>query len=226
MNKVETNNNQYWLNRWQNNDIENFSQESPNEFLVKHFSKLKTTSSSTCLMPMCGSSIDILFFLSKGIKVVGVELSEKAVISFFTENRIKYEVIEENGYKYYKGEDVVIYVSDIFNLPGIVKSIPTFDIWYDRGAYIALPKDLRAKYAKMMLEVCSDKTQILLLVMEHDKDPEIQTPPFSASESELIYNFSPNIKFKLIDSELRDNIPDYRKAEGMTFQYYKTYIRE
>ncbi|ASG67070.1 thiopurine S-methyltransferase [Francisella halioticida] len=224
MNKVEIDNNQYWLNRWQNNDIENFSQESPNEFLIKHFSKLKITSSSTCLIPMCGSSIDILFFLSKGIKVIGIELSEKAAVSFFAENHIKYEIVDKNGYRYYKGDNVVIYVSDIFNLSEIVKNIPTFDIWYDRGAYIALPKELRAKYAKMMLEVCSGKTQILLLVMEHDR--KSQTPPFSVSQDELIKNFSPNIEFTLIDSELRDNIPDYRKAEGMTFQYYKTYIRE
>ncbi|WP_150467787.1 thiopurine S-methyltransferase [Francisella sp. SYW-9] len=224
MDKIDTNNNQYWLDRWQNNDVENFCQESPNEFLVKHFSKLQITSSSTCFMPMCGKSIDILFFLSKGVKVVGVELSEKAVISFFTENRIKYEVIEEKDYKYYKGEDVVIYVSDIFNLPEILKNLPSFDIWYDRGAYIALPPELRERYAKMMQETCSDKTQILLLVMEHDK--EAQTPPFSVSQDELGKNFSPNINFGLIDSQSRDTIPDYRKAEGMTFQYYKTYIRE
>ncbi|MED7819126.1 MULTISPECIES: thiopurine S-methyltransferase [unclassified Francisella] len=226
MNKVETENNQYWLNRWQNNDVENFCQESPNEFLVKHFPKLKVSDFSTCVIPMCGCSIDILFFLYKGIKVIGIELSEKAVISFFTQNHIEYEVIEEDGYKYYKGDSVVIYVSDIFNLPKIAKNLPEFDIWYDRGAYIALPSELRAKYAKMMLEVCSEKTQILLLVMEHDKNPEIQTPPFSASQSELINNFSPSIEFKLIDSELREDIPDYRKAEGMTFQYYKAYIKK
>ncbi|AIT09544.1 thiopurine S-methyltransferase [Candidatus Francisella endociliophora] len=224
MNEVETNNNQYWLNRWQNNDVENFCQDAPNEFLVKHFPKLKVDESSVCLIPMCGCSIDILFFLSKGIKVVGIELSEKAVLSFFKQNNIKYETIEENGYKYYKGKDVVIYVSDIFNLPKIAKNLPTFDIWYDRGAYIALPHDIRAKYAKMMLEVCSDKTQILLLVMEHDK--KSQTPPYSVTQDELIKNFYPDIKFKLIDSEQRENIPDYRKAEGITFQYYKTYIRK
>ncbi|ABI82090.1 thiopurine S-methyltransferase [Francisella tularensis] len=223
MNKLETNNNQYWLDRWQNDDV-GFCQESPNEFLVKHFSKLNINDSSVCLIPMCGCSIDMLFFLSKGVKVIGIELSEKAVLSFFSQNTINYEVIHGNDYKLYKGDDIEIYVADIFNLPKIANNLPVFDIWYDRGAYIALPNDLRTNYAKMMLEVCSNNTQILLLVMEHDK--KSQTPPYSVTQSELIKNFSTKIKFELIDSKQRDNIPDYRKAEGMTEQYYTTYLRK
>lgn len=223
MNKFELNNNQYWLDRWQNNDVD-FCQESPNEFLVKHFSRLNINSSSVCLVPMCGCSIDMLYFLSKGVKVVGIELSEKAVLSFFSQNNIKYEIIEESDYKCYKGNDIEIYVTDIFNLPKIAKNLPDFDIWYDRGAYIALPEDIRARYAKMMLQVCSDNTQILLLVMEHDK--KSQTPPYSVTQAELIKNFSPNIEFELIDSKQRENIPDYRKDEGMTEQYYTAYLRK
>ncbi|MDE4947010.1 thiopurine S-methyltransferase, partial [Francisella tularensis subsp. holarctica] len=61
MNKLETNNNQYWLDIWQNDDV-GFCQESPNEFIVKHFSKLNINDSSVCLIPMCGCSIDMLFF--------------------------------------------------------------------------------------------------------------------------------------------------------------------
>ncbi len=76
-------NNKYWLDRWERNDVENFCQKSTNEFLVKHFSKLEIRDNSLCFIPMCGSSMDILFFLSKNIKFVGVEISEKAVISFF-----------------------------------------------------------------------------------------------------------------------------------------------
>ncbi|MBK2092728.1 thiopurine S-methyltransferase [Francisella philomiragia] len=223
MNKFELNNNQYWLDRWQNNDVD-FCQEAPNEFLVKHFCRFNINDSSVCLVPMCGCSIDMLYFLSKGIKVVGIELSEKAVLSFFSQNNIKYEIIEESDYKCYKGNDIEIYVTDIFNLPKIAKNLPDFDIWYDRGAYIALPEDIRARYAKMMLQVCSDNTQILLLVMEHDK--KSQTPPYSVTQAELIKNFSPNIEFELIDSKQRENIPDYRKAEGMTEQYYTAYLRK
>ncbi|MDE5018711.1 thiopurine S-methyltransferase, partial [Francisella tularensis subsp. holarctica] len=81
-----------------------------------------------------------------------------------------------------------IYVADIFNLPKISNNLPVFDIWYDIGAYIALPNDLRTNYAKMMLEECSNNTQILLLVMEHDKTS--QTPPERVTQSELIKNFS------------------------------------
>ncbi|MBK2266973.1 thiopurine S-methyltransferase [Francisella philomiragia] len=223
MNKFELNNNQYWLDRWQNNDVD-FCQEAPNEFLVKHFCRFNINDSSVCLVPMCGCSIDMLYFLSEGIKVVGIELSEKAVLSFFSQNNIKYEIIEESDNKCYKGNDIEIYVTDIFDLPKIAKNLPDFDIWYDRGAYIALPEDIRARYAKMMLQVCSDNTQILLLVMEHDK--KSQTPPYSVTQAELIKNFSPNIEFELIDSKQRENIPDYRKAEGMTEQYYTAYLRK
>ncbi|GMN89862.1 thiopurine S-methyltransferase [Francisella sciaenopsi] len=223
MNKVEPNNNQYWLDRWQNNDVD-FCQEAPNEFLVKHFSRLNINSSSVCLVPMCGCSIDMLYFLSKDVKVVGIELSEKAVLAFFSQNNIKYKITEESDYKCYKGNDIEIYVTDIFNLPKIIKNLLTFDIWYDRGAYIALPEDIRTRYAKMMLQVCSKNTQVLLLVMEHDK--KSRTPPYSVTQAELIKNFSPNIEFELIDSKPRECIPDYRKAEGMTEQYYTAYLKK
>ncbi|MDE5012741.1 thiopurine S-methyltransferase, partial [Francisella tularensis subsp. holarctica] len=73
--------------------------------------------SSVCLIPMCGCSIYMLFFLSKGVKLIGIELSEKAVLSFFSQNTINYEVIHGNDYKLYKGDDIEIYVADIFNLP-------------------------------------------------------------------------------------------------------------
>ncbi|MDE4940731.1 thiopurine S-methyltransferase, partial [Francisella tularensis subsp. holarctica] len=39
-------------------------------------------------------------------------------------------------------------------------------------------------------------------------------------------NFSTKIKFELIDCITRDTIPDYRKAEVMTEQYYTTYLRK
>lgn len=125
MNKFELNNNQYWLDRWQNNDVD-FCQEAPNEFLVKHFCRFNINDSSVCLVPMCGCSIDMLYFLSKGIKVVGIELSEKAVLSFFSQNNIKYEIIEESDNKCYKSNDIEIYVTDIFNLPKIAKKLTRF----------------------------------------------------------------------------------------------------
>ena len=71
MSKIETSkvNNKYWLDRWENNDVDNFCQESANEFLVKHFSKLKVDNNSLCFIPMCGSSIDILFFYLRRLKL-------------------------------------------------------------------------------------------------------------------------------------------------------------
>lgn len=225
MSEIETDNinNKYWLDRWENNDVENFCQESANEFLVKHFSKLKIDNNSLCFIPMCGSSIDILFFLSKNIKVLGVEISEKAVKSFFITNHIEYEVLDQEGYKCYKGRNVSIYVADVFELPKIAQKLPNITIWYDRGAYIALPKLLRSRYAEMMKRVTTKQIQVLLLVMEHDK--KVQAPPFSVSQNELMSNFSPDFEFQLIDDHPREDIPSYRQAEGITFQNYKTYIR-
>jgi thiopurine S-methyltransferase len=216
-------NNQYWLDRWDCNDIDGFCQESPNESLVKHFSKFKLNANSTCMIPMCGNSIDIMFFVANKVNVVGIELSEKAAILFFKSHQLQYSVIQGDKYKCYQGDNVSIYVADVFDLPSLIKDMPLFDIWYDRGAYIALPDNLRYKYAKMMVEVCSDNIQILLLAMTHDR--ETQTPPFSISQDEINANFMPHIKFKLIDSQLRKPIPNYRKAEGMTYQYYNAYIR-
>lgn len=93
----------------------------------------------------------------------------KRLLNLFTTNYIEYEILDQEGCKCYKGGNVSIYVSDVFESPKIAQKLPNITIWYDRGAYIALPKLLRSKYAEMMKSVITKQTQVLLLVMEHDK---------------------------------------------------------
>ncbi len=86
-----------------------------------------------------------------------LKYQRKQLYLFFTVNQIAYETLDQHGFKCYMSSNVSIYFSDIFELPEIAKSLPSINIWYDRGAYTALPEWLRVKYARMMKQVCIKK---------------------------------------------------------------------
>jgi thiopurine S-methyltransferase len=68
--------------------------------LAKHVNKLiGGKSSAKILFPFCGKSLDMNWLASQGHEIVGVEFVEDAVLQFFAEQNIKYEVKEVENFK-------------------------------------------------------------------------------------------------------------------------------
>ena len=72
----------FWLDRWENKEI-GFHQNKANPLLTKNFEKLSLKDESRIFIPLCGKTLDIGWFLSKGYKVAGCELSEIAIKELF-----------------------------------------------------------------------------------------------------------------------------------------------
>lgn len=130
--------NNYWLERWSNQDTP-FNQKEPNQFLVKHLEKIKYKAGDFCFVPLCGSSIDMLYLQSKGFEIIGVELSVQAIIEFFKSNKIPFTKSQTvNNLDCYSSENIKILCADIF-----IVQLNNFSrkpsLWYDRGGYVALP---------------------------------------------------------------------------------------
>jgi len=79
----------FWHDRWENDRI-GFHQETINPYLNEYVSHLKKSTSRCIFVPLCGKTKDMLWLSEKGFHVVGVEINEKAIISFFSENKIEY----------------------------------------------------------------------------------------------------------------------------------------
>jgi thiopurine S-methyltransferase len=213
--------NNYWLERWSNQDTP-FNQKEPNQFLVKHLEKIKYKAGDICFVPLCGSSIDMLYLQSKGFDIIGVELSEQAIIEFFKSNKIPFTKSQTvNNLDCYCSENIKILCGDIFNVQ--LNNFPRRPtLWYDRGGYVALPIKIRMKYAKKMIALCGNDTQILLNTTIHDGDTE--QPPFSIQRQELTSLFKNKINFELIEHYEIPELPEEKILQGRSFQEYNIYL--
>lgn len=190
---------QYWQKKW-NEDQIGFHQSDVNKRLVEYWSKVteSSTPSKHCIfVPLCGKSLDMLWLHSQGHRVLGIELSEKAVTAFFEENQLPFEVVPDGEFQRFSGIDtangLTILVGDFFALT--LEHTAQCTAVYDRASMIAMNSDMRADYARQLAKVTPAGSTGLLLLIEYDQ-ARMQGPPFSVSDTNarelLLTNFDIN----------------------------------
>ena len=137
---IKKENNKFWLNRWDNDDFP-WQQDEFNPKLLSFWNQLSLTEGSQVLVPLCGKSKDMLWLKSKGHKVLGVELSLKAIESFSEENNLKFNQSEQNNFQVFDSKNLSIFQGDIFKLSE--KNLEKVEAVFDRGCYIALSEKNR-----------------------------------------------------------------------------------
>jgi thiopurine S-methyltransferase len=152
--------------------------------LKKHWPKLNLGKDSQILVPLCGKSEDLIYLAAHTGLVRGVEVSEKAIRSFFDENRLKPEIGTSHGFTVYSAESIEIWCGDFFKMPGQLKGEAGYDLIYDKAAMVALPENMRSRYMEKILQMAGNKASILLHHFEYDSS-EMTGPPFSISPSEI-----------------------------------------
>lgn len=177
----------FWLERWNNNEI-GFHQQDMNPYLgyfygdkgpaVEQREKLKV------FVPLCGKSRDMLWLSQNGYKVFGVECSERAVKDFFEENALSYKHAVKDEHAFYQTSDQAASVIEIFQ--GDFFSLQKQDLdgvtdIFDRASLVALPLEMRTRYAEKMAELQNPGTRTLLVTLTYDQS-QMNGPPFSVSE--------------------------------------------
>ena len=167
-------NHEPWLERWQIGRT-GWHEPSGNRNLRAHW----TWSGKRVLVPMCGKTPDLLWLEELGNEVVGIELSEIAVVAFFEENDIEYEEID-GQLRHYRAIDrsVSLYCGDYFEFRE-----GSFDAHYDRGALVAMPPDLRSHYAKHTTSLLTKDATQLVITVEYDQEV-CNGPPYSIDSDE------------------------------------------
>jgi thiopurine S-methyltransferase len=170
-----------WLQRWQENKI-GWHKNEINARLIKFLPQLNLNVGGTIFVPLCGKSLDMLYLAEQGFKVVGVEISKKAIIDFFTENNIPYQQQNDN----FISENISIINKSFFELTATdlsgVKAV------YDRASLVALDKPTRQTYAQHLAAI-TQKCPILLLTLDYEQD-KLAGPPFAVSPDEVGELFS------------------------------------
>ncbi len=127
------------------------------------------------LVPLCGKSLDLWFLAESGFSPLGVEFVPRAVEEFFAERGI--EPVQHGPY--WSGAGVQVFVGDFFELIA-----EPFDAVWDRAAMIALPADLRPRYAKTVLSLMRSGATLLLDTLDYDQ-ARSEGPPFAVSDREV-----------------------------------------
>ena len=83
-------NKDFWLERWDRQEI-GFHQADVNRYLLQYWNQAtKLHVNTKVFVPLCGKSLDMLWLKNQGYSVTGIELSEKAINDFFSENIVNF----------------------------------------------------------------------------------------------------------------------------------------
>jgi thiopurine S-methyltransferase len=189
-----------WLARWRDGRIA-FHEGRPNGFLERHVARLDGR--RRVLVPLCGKAEDLAFLAARGHDVIGIELAELAVRAFFDEHGLTPAVAPRGPFTAFTvgiaadtaeprdaaaadpahpAGSLTLLVGDLFAAtPELTGPI---DAVYDRAALIALPPDLRPRYAAALRSLLPAAAPLLVITLEYDQRA-MQGPPFSVPESEL-----------------------------------------
>jgi len=190
-----------WLDRWQEGRT-GWHEPSGNRNLQAHW----TWSGKRVLVPMCGKTVDLLWLEEQGNDVVGVELSEIAVLAFFEENGIEHEAVDGSlpGYRAV-GRQISVYCGDYFDFTD-----GPFDAHYDRGALIALHADLRSRYAGHTSSLLTDDAAQLVITVEYDQTIG-EGPPFSLACREITGHW-PRLRRHAVIDDTENAPPKFLEA--------------
>ncbi|MEJ2528769.1 MAG: thiopurine S-methyltransferase [Gammaproteobacteria bacterium] len=177
--------NSFWIKRWQDGDIGWHHQEI-NPHLLSHWSRLDIPSGSTLFVPLCGKSLDMVWLAQQGFSVVGVEISQKAVEEFFAERSLVPERTKSAAFDIFQANVYRLLCGDIFRLePEHIQGVRAV---YDRASLVALNQKQRRHYADLMTTMLPSGCSMLLVAMDYP-ETEMQGPPYSVPESEVVELF-------------------------------------
>jgi thiopurine S-methyltransferase len=172
---------EFWLERWERQEI-GFHQDEVNPYLRQYWQELHPVRGGTVFVPLCGKSRDMLWLREQGHSVLGVELSPIAVHAFFEENDCVPNHIIDGRFDSCETDNIRILCGNFFDLNK--DDLANVDVAYDRASLIALPPQMRGRYARHLASILPPATQILLITVDYPQE-EMQGPPFAVSASEV-----------------------------------------
>lgn len=188
----------FWLERWRDGQI-GWHQPEFHPALEKYWPALGA--GTRVLVPLCGRSLDMVWLAQRGHAVLGVELSPIAAAGFFGHESLAPERSSTGSFTLHAAGPYEILEGDFFDLTP--DDAGRIDAWYDRAALIALPPDLRPRYAGRISALLAPGTPGLLITAEYAQE-KMAGPPFAVAAEEVHALFDPH--FEVGRLEARDVI--------------------
>jgi len=174
----------FWQQRWADNQI-GFHQSQVNPYLQQYWPQLQLAPGSRVLVPLCGKSLDLAWLAGQGHRVLGVELSRRAVEAFFREHGLQPQVTQQGAFEVWRDGDVELWCGDFFALRA--EDVADCVALYDHAALIALPPQMRAHYMALLSQALPTGAG-LLVTLDYQQEL-LAGPPFSVADDEVRRGF-------------------------------------
>lgn len=202
---------EFWHDRWKNSEI-GFHEEVANARLTEHWHGLGIETGAPVFVPLCGKSLDMHWLHQHGHPVIGVELSPIAVSDFFNEAGLSPSQEQVGSLARSTSEGFDLYCGDLFDFDA--PQLATARACYDRGSLIALPPELRVRYAEHLRRILPDPMTILMILLEYDQS-KMKGPPHSVSPEEVETLFGAEFEIEELWSTDWIEAPPRFRARGL-----------
>ena len=172
---------EFWKERWEQDQL-GWHQTEANAQLIREWPALGIAEDTKVFVPLCGKSLDMHWLREQGHEVVGCELSSIACGDFFAEAGLSVEPARDGAFERYEAEGYRLLCGDFFDLSAA--DLEGVGGVFDRGSLIALPPEMRTRYAAHMAKVLPASVKSLLLTVEYDQSV-VNGPPHSVRAEEV-----------------------------------------
>lgn len=198
----------FWLERWERQEI-GFHQDGINPHLREYRPTLCPASGGKVFVPLCGKSRDMLWLREQGHEVLGVELSAIAVRAFFEENGLVPQHSSRGKFECSEADGIRILCGDFFDLGK--DDLAGVTAVFDRASLVALPPDMRERYARHLLDILPPAARVLLVTFDYPQ-AEMQGPPFAVSADEVTALYGDRADVRLLARlDILEQSPRFRE---------------
>jgi thiopurine S-methyltransferase len=188
---------EFWIKAW-NEGRTQFHQPHYHPKLTGHFARLEARAGQKVLVPLCGKTKDMMWLYQQGLEVHGVELHGPAIREFFTENALEAPRVSRDGqHTHHVHDRLTVSCGDFLKLD----QSEVYDLVYDRAALVALPRPMRKEYAQVIRRALKPGGKCLLISYEYDT-AQMEGPPFSITEDEILELYQSSFEIELIEDEV------------------------
>lgn len=199
---------EFWHECWAGGRI-GFHRDTVNTALERWWPTLDIAPSAHVLVPLAGKTVDLAWLAERGHQATGVELSERAVRAWFDERELTADRSTVGGLQSWRSGGVRLLQGDIFDTTPEMIGATAF---YDRAATVALPHEIRHRYARHLARLLPPGARGLLVTFDYPQE-ERNGPPFSIDRDEVHALYAEHFELSLLERE-----PLYGEEPG-TFQW-------
>ena len=202
----------FWLQHWREGRI-GFHQAKVLPLLQKHWPSLALAPGSRVFVPLAGKTLDMAWLARQGHRVLAVELSELAVQQFFAEHGWTPTTSSSRHGTHYSAGPIEVICGDAFGIDAA--ALADCAAVYDRAALVALPPAMRETYVQALMARLPSGCRGLLVTPAYPQH-EMNGPPFSVPEAEVLRRYSPHWSVRVLEQrDILAHEPGFA-ARGLT----------